>query len=82
MAQAIRSIAGDFEVNRSILGDRFGSFEVESRHGQSIGEILERHLQRDVLAQPLPTDDHRLPCPSPGLLATGPIRQTPLFATA
>ena len=58
MSQAIRPIAGHFEVDTRIASNIAAFFEVQSGHRQPICQNFGRHIQRNVLIQPIPTDKH------------------------
>jgi hypothetical protein len=58
MAQAVRPVAGDFQIDAQIIVDRVRAFMIEPRHHQPLIEFLGRHGEREVFLKPVPGDEH------------------------
>ena len=56
--QAVRSIAGDFQIDRQIVADLLDAFEVQPGHHELICHFRRRCSRLDIFQQPVPTDDH------------------------
>jgi len=60
MPQAVGPVARHFQVDGQIASHLAGFFVVQPCHRQPPLELFERHVQGDVLFQPVPGDDHGL----------------------
>ena len=59
MAQAIGTVARDLQVDGDVAADVGDRFEVQARQGQPLGQGLHRHVEPEVVGQPVPAHDHR-----------------------
>ena len=60
MAQAVGPIAGHFQVDGEVAAVGLGRLVVEPGHHQPLGELIGGHVEFDVLAEPIPGDEHGL----------------------
>ena len=65
VAQAVGPVARDLEVDREVAADVRGRLVVQARQGEPLGQGLHRHVEPDVVGEPVPADDHR--CSGGGL---------------
>ena len=64
VAQAVGPVAGHLQVDRQVAPHLGGRLVIQARQGQSLGQHLHRHVEPEVIREPIPTDDHRSPRPS------------------
>jgi hypothetical protein len=58
MSQAIRTIAGHLEIDAEICVNRMELFQIQAGHCQSLREHIDGDIERDILSEPVPTDEH------------------------
>ena len=57
--EAVGPIAGDFQIDGQVAADRGGLFVIEPRHHQPHFQLRRRHVELDVLFEPIPGNEHR-----------------------
>ena len=58
VAETIRTIAGHFKVDGSVVASRRDVFQVQPGHGELMSQFFKRHIGRDIFAKPVHTNDH------------------------
>ena len=58
MPQAVRSVAGHFQVNRQIITYGFNAFQIETGHRKPVRQFIDGIRKRNVFGEPVLTDDH------------------------
>jgi hypothetical protein len=61
VAQAIGTVRGDLEIDGQVALAILGRFVIQARHHEPVRQLVARHIEADVLFEPIPGDNHRGP---------------------
>ena len=56
VAQAVGAVAGDLQIELQVITDGLCTFVIQPGHGEPLGQFVVRHVQGDVVFEPVPGD--------------------------